>query len=396
VRSVSPEVASALRRQAHALGFSLVGFTPASASQHGAFYQAWLERGFHGEMGYLAREDAVARRADLSLTMADAASCVVVAHEYEQEDPPGVPDDTSRAVFARYARGDDYHDVVKAKLDELLAWLGGRVEFGVRGRSYVDTGPILERELARRAGLGWFGKNTLLINPSRGSYFFVGVLLVDVALPADAPFAEDRCGTCRACLDACPTGALLGRDADGAPVIDARRCISYLTIELRGPIPRELRPGVGNRVFGCDICQEVCPWNAQFARPGEEAAYSPRVETDGPRLVDLAERLLGLDEPGFRSLFRGSAVRRARRDGLLRNVCVALGNWGSPEARPTLRRALRDPSPLVRGHAAWALGRVGGDREALAAALDAERHPHAAEELESALREAAHQPRKMK
>jgi epoxyqueuosine reductase len=382
-------VASALRRRAHELGFSVVGFTPASPSEHDAFYREWLERGFHGDMSYLAREDAVARRADLSLTMADVLSCVVVAHEYHQEDPPGVPDDPALAVFARYARGDDYHDVVKAKLHALLAWLDAQVEGGVRGRPYVDTGPILERELAGRAGLGWFGRNTLLINPTKGSYFFLGVLLVDVALPADAPFTEDRCGTCRACLDACPTGALLGREADGAPVIDARRCISYLTIELRGPIPRELRAGIGNRVFGCDICQEVCPWNVQFARTAAEAAYSPRAETDGPRLVDLADQLQEVDETGFRALFRGSAVRRARRDGLLRNVCVALGNCGSPDAGTTLARALGDPSPLVRGHAAWALGRVGGERGALLDALRVERDPWVAEELQAALGEGA-------
>jgi epoxyqueuosine reductase len=359
VKRGTVDVADALRQEAQALGFSLVGIASARASDHVRFYRGWIAEGRHGEMGYLAREDSVARRADLSLTMAEAASCVVVAHEYMQEEPAGLSGDASRAVIARYARGDDYHEVVKAKLEALLAWLDGRVAGGVRGRPYVDTGPILERELARRAGLGWFGKNTMLINPGRGSYFFVGVLLVDAELPPDPPFVEDRCGTCRACLDACPTGALLGRDAADAPVIDARRCISYLTIELRGPIPHELRPGIGNRVFGCDICQEVCPWNVQFAGSSQEPAYEAREELDGPRLVDLAERLLAEDEEGFRRLFRRSPVRRAKRAGMLRNLCVALGNWGSPEAVPTLRRALKDPSALVRAHAAWALGRLG-------------------------------------
>jgi epoxyqueuosine reductase len=313
---------------------------------------------------------------------------VVVAHEYFQDDPEGVPHDPSRAVIARYARGADYHDVVKPKLEELLGWLDARVEGGVEGRAYVDTGPILERELAERAGLGWFGRNTMLIHPSRGSYFFLGVLLVDVALPTSAPFAEDRCGTCRACLDACPTGALLGRDADGAPVIDARRCISYLTIELRGPIPLDLRPAVGNRIFGCDICQEVCPWNERFARPTGEVAYRTRAELHGVDLVELAGRLLGLDEEGFRKAFRGSPITRTRRAGMLRNVCVALGNWGSEEAVPTLERALSDGDSLVRGHAAWALGRVGthAARSALAERLEVEPDRAVSDEIGSALR----------
>ena len=382
------ELADELRARARELGFSLVGVAPARASAHMRLYRDWLAHERHGEMSYLAREDAVARRADLSLTMADAVSCVVVAHEYAQEDPPGVPEDRSRAVIARYARGDDYHDVVTAKLEALLDWLDGRVAGGVRGRPYVDTGPLLERELARRAGLGWFGKNTMLINPRRGSYFFIGVLLVDVELPADAPFEDDRCGTCRACLDACPTRALLGRDADGAPVIDARRCISYLTIEQRGPIPEELRPAIGNRVFGCDICQEVCPWNDRFARPVEEPAYAARELTDGVRLVELAKRLLGVDEAGFREMFRRSPVRRAKRAGVLRNLCVALGNWGAAEAVPVLAAALADAEPLVRSHAAWALGRVGSSeaREALSSRLALEPDATVVAEVVAALR----------
>jgi epoxyqueuosine reductase len=292
-----------------------------------------------------------------------------VAHEYGVTDDPGIPDDGSRAVIARYARGDDYHDVVREKLERVLAWLNERVEGGVEGRAYVDTGPLLERELAARAGLGWFGKNTVLIHPSRGSYFFLGVLLLDLDLPLDPPFTEDRCGSCSACLEACPTGALLGRDAEGAPVIDARRCISYLTIELRGPIPPDLRPAIGNRVFGCDICQEVCPWNARFSRPASETAYAPRAGLDGPSLLELAADLLATDESGFRKKFGGSPLLRARRAGLLRNVCVALGNWRSEEAVASLTRSLEDASGLVRAHAAWALGTIGS-----AAAMGALEH----------------------
>ena len=355
-----------LEDEARALGFSLVGVTGADPSGHMELYRAWIDEGRHGEMGYLARDDAVARRTRLTGTMDAVRSVVVVAHEYDAQDAPDRAADPSRGIVARYARGDDYHDVVKKKLLKLLRWLADEVEGGVCGRAYVDTGPILERELAQRAGLGWFGRNTMLINPTRGSYFFVGVLLVDVELPHADPFEEDRCGTCRACLDACPTGALLGRDETGAPVIDARRCISYLTIELRGPIPIELRSGIGNRIFGCDICQEVCPWNERFARPSDEPAYPARDGLDAPSLVVLAERLLAGGDEGFRQLFRQSPITRAKRVGLLRNVCVALGNWGSEAAVVVLVSALSDAAPIVRGHAAWALGRVGSP-----AALDA-------------------------
>jgi epoxyqueuosine reductase len=380
-------LASALLRRAHEEGFALAGITGVEPSAHIDFYRSWVETGRHGDMGYLARPDSLRRRADLRETMADARSCLVVAHEYGVADPPGIPEDRSRAVIARYARGDDYHDVMIAKLERVLAWVSERIEGGVRGRAYVDTGPLLERELAARAGLGWFGKNTMLINPARGSWFFVGVLLLDVELPVDPPFTEDRCGSCSACLDACPTGALLGRDERGAPVIDARRCISYLTIELRGPIPVELRAGIANRVFGCDICQEVCPWNARFARPTSEPAYRARTELDGPSLIALAETLLPMNEAEFRARFAGSPLLRPKRAGLLRNVCVGLGNWGSEASVPVLERALRDESPLVRAHAAWALGRIGSEeaRVALRGRVDAELDEAVRGELRSAL-----------
>jgi epoxyqueuosine reductase len=380
-------LAAALRERAREEGFALAGIASVEPSDHMDFYRAWVEAGRHGEMAYLARPDALRRRADMRETMADVRSCLVVAHEYGAADPVGIPEDRSRAVIARYARGDDYHEVVIEKLERLLAWLDEHVEGGVRGRAYVDTGPLLERELAARAGLGWFGKNTMLINPTRGSWLFVGVLLLDVDLPADRPFTVERCGTCTACLDACPTGALLGRDERGAPVIDARRCISYLTIELRGSIPEQLRPAIGNRVFGCDICQEVCPWNARFARPTREPAYGARPELDGPTLIALADTLLGMDEAEFRRRFAGSPLLRAKRAGLLRNVCVGLANWGSEESLPALGRALHDESPLVRGHAAWALGRIGSveARRALESASATERDAAVMEELAGAL-----------
>lgn len=349
----------ALKAEARALGFSLVGVAGPEASAHMGLYRAWVAEGRHGEMGYLARADSVARRGDLALTLEGVRSVVAVAHEYGASDPAGVPEDPARGVIARYARGDDYHDVMKTKLKALGRWVEERAGTAVNARPYIDTGPILERDLAQRAGLGWFGKNTMLIHPRRGSYFFVGLLLLDLELEPDAPLVEDRCGTCTSCLDACPTGALLGRDESGAPIIDATRCISYLTIELRGAIPVDLRPLIGNRIYGCDICQEVCPWNERFSEPASEPAYRAREGLDGPRLVELAEALLAMDEAQFKTAFRGSPILRTKRRGLLRNVCVALGNWGSGDAVPVLTRALEDPEPLVREHAAWAIGRVG-------------------------------------
>jgi epoxyqueuosine reductase len=348
-------------------------------------------------MGYLARPDALDRRADPRRTFSEARSVVVVAHPYHQPDPPGVLDDPARGIIAQYARGRDYHRVVKKKLLRLLETIAREAEGGgvggtaVAGRAYVDTGPLLERELANRAGLGWFGQNTLLIHPRHGSYFFLGALLLDLELEPDAPFQKNHCGTCSACLKACPTGALLGRGEDGAPVMDARRCISYLTIENRGAIPEALRPLVGNRIYGCDICQEVCPFNVRFAERALDPAYaargpgaapwgvevageggpeSPDVPTplhpgpDAPPLVDLLR--MALSEEAWDAFSRGSAIRRAGRAGFARNVCVALGNWlaqtpESPdEAVAVLREALADPETLVREHAAWALAQGGG------------------------------------
>ena len=344
--------------QARALGFEMAGVVTRRRSRHTAHFREWLESGLHGTMGYLARPEALQRRGDIHLTLDTFRSALVVAHSYAAPHPSTPPGDPSRAIIARYARGRDYHHVIAERLDELGRGLERAAGRPVQRRAYVDTGPILERELAALAGLGWFGRNTMLIHPRRGSYFFIGVLLTDLPLAASAPFREDHCGTCRRCIDACPTGALLGRDDSGAPVMDATRCISYLTIELRGAIPEELRPAIGNRVFGCDICQEVCPWNEKFAAPTAEPAYAPRSDLDGPTLVDLATRLLEMSGKAFLREFADSPLSRARRNGLLRNVCVALGNWGAPEAGPVLERAAHDHSALVREHAEWALARI--------------------------------------
>ena len=369
----------AIKAEAIRLGFDLVGVASVRPSDHERLYREWIAGGRHGEMSYLARPDAVQNRLH---PPPQFRSAVVVALNYYHESADG---DVDRAIIARYARGRDYHKTVKQKLLQLLRFIEQQVDRELPlSRAYVDTGPVLERELAQRAGLGWFGRNTMLINPRRGSYFFLGSLLLEVELQPDATFEEDHCGTCRNCLQACPTQALLGRDENGAPIMDARRCISYLTIEQRGPIPRELRPLIGNRVFGCDICQEVCPWNGpKFVQLTSERDFAVREHIIHRRLIEL----MGMSEAEWDEFSRGSAVRRAQRPGFLRNVAVALGNWGSPDAAPVLTVALRDLEPLVRGHAAWALGRIDSDeaRAAICDALPLECDPYVREEMLSAL-----------
>lgn len=432
-----------LEAEALDLGFDAVGVTAVRPSDHAAFYRAWLEAGHHGELAYLEREDAVERRLRPERAWPELRSAIVVAMGYALEGDPAGPfapghcppllasprrgeedanggrvptrsrtgetseeDDRGQGIIARYAHGRDYHRVVRKRLLTLLE----RIEHVVgrelpAARAYVDTGPVLERELARRAGLGWFGRNTMLIHPRRGSYFFLGSLLLEIELEEDRPFDADHCGRCTACTDACPTGALLGRDATGAPVMDASRCISYLTIELRGPIPRPLRPLIGNRIFGCDICQEVCPWNGAKARATRTHARRPPADSPQgvtprhgglPVLTDPAApewqaprltELMDMTDAEWDEFSRGSAIRRAKRAGFLRNVAVALGNQGSPEAAPALARALSDGEPLIRGHAAWALGRVASEpaKAALIARLATEESAWVREEISLAL-----------
>jgi epoxyqueuosine reductase len=307
-----------IKEEARALGFDLVGVAPLAPSAYGDFYQRWLARGYAGEMAYLARPDAVAKRRDPRLLLPEARSVVVVALNYYQGPPPPAPDGVvRRGRVARYAWGHDYHDLMWARLDRLAAFVAAQVGRPVPHRRYVDTGPLLERELAARAGLGWIGKNTMLINPRLGSWLFLGELLLALDLDYDPPFAADRCGTCTRCLQACPTGCILPERA-----LDATRCISYLTIELKSAeIPPSVRPRVGHWVFGCDVCQQVCPWN-RFALPTAEPAFHPRPGLPAPDLDDL----LALDDAAFRRRFRGSPLLRAKRSGLQRNAAVALSN----------------------------------------------------------------------
>jgi epoxyqueuosine reductase len=398
-------LSSRIRDQAVRMGFDAAGITELRPSDHARFYRAWLDAGYHGEMHYLSRTDAVAKRIDARAAWPGLRSAVVLAQNYAASaDPPD--DDASRGDIARYARGRDYHRVLKPRLLELLHCIESFCDRELPlARAYVDTGPVFERELARRAGLGWFGRNTMLIHPRRGSYFFLAILLLEIDLEPDAGFESDHCGRCRACLDACPTGALLGRNSDGAPMMDARRCISYLTIEHRGPIPRELRPLIGNHIFGCDICQEVCPWNYRSSAklpsrasraPGDAkdlGAFTrpalPVIPELGIRAAD-APQLLGLmrmTPEAWEDFSRGRAVRRAGYVGFRRNVAVALGNWASPDAAPVLITALSEPAALIRGHAAWALGRVKTPEAAAALTrqLAAETDPWVSEEIASAL-----------
>ena len=342
-------LATRLKQQALALGFDLVGICPAGPSAHADFYARWVQAGYAGEMAYLVRR-AEERRDPRSLLPGCRSIVVVGLNSFLPEETPTPP---GHGLIARYARRADYHEVMKRRLLALLNWLAtetGRAPESL-GRAYVDTGPLLERELAMRAGLGWIGKNCCLINPRFGSWLLLGELLLEIELPPDEPWAAARCGTCTRCLDACPTGALVE-----PYLLDARRCIAYLTIELKAAIPEELRPLLGHRIFGCDLCQEVCPWNRRFSRPGSDPAFRPRPELVSPSLLEL----MALDEEGFRRRFRGSPIMRAKRRGLLRNVAVALGNWGDPAAVPVLTEALRDPEPLVREHAAWALDQTLG------------------------------------
>jgi epoxyqueuosine reductase len=336
------ELALLAKGHAYALGFDLVGITALGPVETAPAFDAWIEAGRAGTMAYLER--GAAKRHDTRLPLPGTTHAIVVGMDYGGKEPSG--------PVARYARGDDYHDVMESRLRELHRRLERDTGRAVHGKPYVDTGPLLERDLARRAGLGWFGKNTNLINPQRGSFFFLGALVVDLELATDAPFEADRCGTCTRCIEACPTQAIT------APrELDARRCISYLTIELRGEIPVELREAIGELLYGCDICQEVCPWNERFATAlAKDSPFQPRAALAGRDARTLARELLAMTQEEFSVAFRGSPMKRAKLHGLKRNAAVALGNSDGEDV-DALTRARGDPEPLVREHSAWALAR---------------------------------------
>lgn len=340
-----------LKSRAMALGFNRLGIIPAAPARYLGAYLRWIDAGYHGMMGYMARSDRVERRKDPQVILPGVQSIISVGLDYgSRKIPLDVANDPSRGRLSNYAWGVDYHDTMIPRLEELAAWLG-RQNSQIRTRVYVDTGAILERDHAASAGLGFVGKNSMLIDPQGGSFFFLGEILTTLSLPsAEYLPSLPSCGTCSRCIMQCPTSAF------PAPyILDSRRCISYLTIELKEWIPPELRPLMGNWVYGCDVCQEVCPFN-RFTKPTHEQEFWPAdVEATAPPLLEL----LALDEDAFNQRFAASPIRRIRRRRLVRNACVAAGNWGSPQAVPGLSALLTDEEPLVRGHAAWALRQIG-------------------------------------
>jgi epoxyqueuosine reductase len=350
-------ISPVIKEKAHALGFALVGITTPDPLPHAEVFNVWLDQGRHGEMGYLDTPRSRDHHGHPEQVLPGCRSVIALGLRYPAPVPEPRGEKALRGRVAAYAWGEDYHLVLPERLKQLVEFIETQVGSPVPNRWYTDTGPILERELAQRAGLGWIGKNTCLIDPRQGSYFLLAEVLLGIDLEPDLPFTPDRCGTCTRCIQACPTGCILPDRT-----LDARRCISYLTIELKGAIPAELRQLCSSWVFGCDICQQACPWN-RFASPEGDAVFANRLVPPFPDL--LAEMALSAGD--FNRKYRANPLKRAKRRGYLRNVAVALGNSRDPRAVPVLSDAMiSDPEPLVRGHAAWALGQVGGSAAMLA------------------------------
>jgi epoxyqueuosine reductase len=343
----------AIRKRASELGFDACGFTTAQPPEHAEEFQRWLAAGRHGEMGYLARN--ADKRVDPNLVLAEAKTIISLAVSYaelkaddrEPESLPSAMPTPPTGVIARYARFSDYHDVMGERLKLLTAFIDELAGGETRSLWYVDTGPFLERDLGQRAGLGFIGKHTNLISRELGNWIFLSEIITTLEVEPDTA-EKNRCGSCTRCISACPTEAIT------APFqLDARRCISYLTIELKGSIPVELRPAIGNRIYGCDDCLTACPWN-RFAQEGKLMRDHAKPELATPDLLEL----LSLDEAGFKTRFADTPVLRTKRRGLLRNVCVALGNIGDARALPYLKQAAVDAEPLISEHAAWAIQQI--------------------------------------
>jgi epoxyqueuosine reductase len=349
---VTQNLKQIIKDKARQLGFLLTGVTSPEPPPHYSTFEHWLAQGHHGTMDYLATDKARARRADPREILPECKSILVLATAYPS--PPRAERSDSEVEAeggqgesrtASYARGEDYHTVLPARMKELVRFIEKQVEGPVKSRWYTDTGPILERDLAQRAGIGWIGKNTCLIHPKQGSYFFISEIFLDLELEPDTPFVTDHCGTCTRCITACPTDCILPNRT-----LDATRCISYLTIELKDDIPIELREKIGDWTFGCDICQTVCPWN-RFAPEGDPAFTDKEL----PRSLTGE---LTLTPEAFNRRFKRTPVTRAKRRGYLRNVAVALGNTGDMLALPVLQNALDDDEPMVREHAQWAIRQI--------------------------------------
>jgi len=367
-----------IKEQGLAAGFDRVGLAPAGDLPELAFLPQWLERGYAGQLDYMHNP----QRGDVRALWPEARSVICCALVYDTDQPRStvLPRHPERGWLSRYAWGDDYHHVVREKLEALRSALDDKVGPGFASRAYVDTGPVLERVYAHHAGLGWLAKNTCLLDAELGSFFFLGVLLTNLELEIDTP-PPDGCGACTLCLEACPPGALVE-----PYVLDARRCLSYLTIELRDAIPEEFRAPMGQHVFGCDICQDVCPYNQRSPRTrepaflprtvekGEEAGkakseirkaksgkvtgHGPRVEEHESLLSPRLDFLASLTQDSFRRIFKNSAVKRAKHRGLLRNTLLAMGNSGNRKFRPLLEKFATSPDPLFAEHARWALQRL--------------------------------------
>ena len=358
---MSTSLKQSIEDEARRLGFVLAGVTTPDPPAHSSTFEAWLAKGRHATMGYLATDRARARRADPRLILPGCKSILVLAIPYSKPSrpksqaesrsgspSPGAAGSKVTGRVAAYAWGEDYHLILPERLRAMVAFIEAQVGHPVSNRWYTDTGPILERDLAQRAGLGWIGKNTCLINPKRGSYFLLAEIFLDLALEPDESFATDHCGSCTRCLDACPTDCILPERT-----IDAGLCISFLTIELKDELPGAMRPLLDDWIFGCDICQMVCPWN-RFAPPEGDPAFSKILEEPQPDLIQE----LQLSQAAFNTKFKKSPVRRAKRGGYLRNVAVALGNAGNPGDLPELEHSLSDPDPLVHEHAVWAVEQI--------------------------------------
>jgi len=344
----STDLKEIIKAKALQLGFTLAGVTTPEPPSHYSTFENWLARGHHGEMKYLATDRSRERRADPRQILPECKSILVLATPYSPARGLNSHEAAHRdeGQVASYAQGEDYHDVLPARMKKLVSFIEEQVGRPVKNRWYADTGPILERDLAQRAGIGWIGKNTCLINPKQGSYFLLSEILLDLELQPDTPFITDHCGTCTRCIEACPTDCILPDRT-----IDATRCISYLTIELKDDIPIELRDKMGNWVFGCDICQMVCPWS-RFA-PESDPAFSDKQPQ--PPLTDE----LSLTPSAFNQRFKRTPIQRTKRRGYVRNVAVALGNSGDMHALPVLRQnALNDEEPMVRKHAQWAIEQI--------------------------------------
>jgi epoxyqueuosine reductase len=344
IQASRAELKAQLVSYSQRIGFNSCRIAACRAPAHATEFREWLREGEHGEMNYMERGEE--KRCDPQKVLPGARSIVVLAMNYFQgeEERSSFRSAGTTGRIARYAWGDDYHDVIDTKLDKIDRFLQG---FGGQQKCYVDTGPILERDHAAQAGIGWHGKNTMLLGETLGTWFFLAEILTTLELPPDQP-VSDRCGRCERCINACPTGAITAPHR-----LDARRCISYLTIELKGSIPLELRPLIEDRIFGCDDCLDVCPWN-RFAQVSHETAFSARQSTTGMSL----RQYLKLNDAEFRALFKNSPIKRIKRRGFLRNVCVALGNIGDLSDLPALERAATDSEPMIAEHAAWAIGRI--------------------------------------